>query len=262
MAASPLNETAAPPSPTAPSSAALVDPPPPYPSRERRPRGTRNARRYGHRIQTSGHPQAASVDSHSEYDSPSSSRAIISFPDDGEPEPNETTPFLMPFATRHHAARPRSISHFSVSSVAPSLAQTIRSLFQAEDDSMHSDETDERPLLSPGEQMYYEPIQDGEHSRRKHGLLTQRAWARYFRPLKQKVYYKALVHLLLINFPYALAAWLYLFVFTLVCAHSISSYSFADPVCRWGPRFLWLCRWAHCYASSTCSGQGYLRGAR
>ena len=33
----------------------------------------------------------------------------------------------------------------------------------------------------------------------------------------KKAYYSALFHLLVVNFPYALAAWVYLFVFTLVC---------------------------------------------
>jgi hypothetical protein len=33
------------------------------------------------------------------------------------------------------------------------------------------------------------------------------------------VYWSALLHLLVINFPYALLAWVYLFVFTLVSFH-------------------------------------------
>jgi hypothetical protein len=42
------------------------------------------------------------------------------------------------------------------------------------------------------------------------------SWKRYFRPLVQMVYYRSLFHLLVVNFPYALAAWIYLFVFTVV----------------------------------------------
>ncbi|THH31389.1 hypothetical protein EUX98_g2776 [Antrodiella citrinella] len=40
-------------------------------------------------------------------------------------------------------------------------------------------------------------------------------WYRYFRPMFKRAYYSALFHLLILNFPYALAAWVYLFVFTL-----------------------------------------------
>lgn len=45
------------------------------------------------------------------------------------------------------------------------------------------------------------------------------AWARikrYFRPMRRKAYYSAVFHLLVVNFPFALLAWVYLFVFTLV----------------------------------------------
>ncbi|PFH53678.1 hypothetical protein AMATHDRAFT_54096 [Amanita thiersii Skay4041] len=41
------------------------------------------------------------------------------------------------------------------------------------------------------------------------------AWRRYFRPMFRRAYYLALLHLFVLNFPYALAAWVYLFVFTL-----------------------------------------------
>jgi hypothetical protein len=36
--------------------------------------------------------------------------------------------------------------------------------------------------------------------------------------MQRDVYYAALFHLLVLNLPYAIAAWVYLFVFTLVCA--------------------------------------------
>ncbi|KAG6827172.1 hypothetical protein H0H92_012908 [Tricholoma furcatifolium] len=39
-------------------------------------------------------------------------------------------------------------------------------------------------------------------------------WRRYFRPLTRRAYYSSLFHLVVLNFPYALAAWVYLFVFT------------------------------------------------
>jgi len=39
---------------------------------------------------------------------------------------------------------------------------------------------------------------------------------RYFRPMGRMAYYSAVFHLLVVNFPFALLAWVYLFVFTLV----------------------------------------------
>ena len=41
-------------------------------------------------------------------------------------------------------------------------------------------------------------------------------WRRYFRPMVRTVYLGALFHLLVLNFPFALVAWINLFVFTLV----------------------------------------------
>jgi len=41
---------------------------------------------------------------------------------------------------------------------------------------------------------------------------------RYFRPMKQSAYYAALFHLLVINFPIAIVAWVYLFLATFVGA--------------------------------------------
>ncbi|KAJ3749699.1 hypothetical protein DFH05DRAFT_1477997 [Lentinula detonsa] len=53
-------------------------------------------------------------------------------------------------------------------------------------------------------------------SRRRLGCFSQSPrWARYFRPLTRPVYWRSLTHLVLVNFPFALAAWVYLFVFTL-----------------------------------------------
>ncbi|KAK0194865.1 hypothetical protein F5146DRAFT_1219739 [Armillaria mellea] len=46
-------------------------------------------------------------------------------------------------------------------------------------------------------------------------LLPQASWS-YFRPLRKKVYYMSLFHLAVINFPYALLTWVFLFVFTLL----------------------------------------------
>ncbi|PBK95267.1 hypothetical protein ARMGADRAFT_1163883 [Armillaria gallica] len=97
--------------------------------------------------------------------------------------PNETTPFL---------TRPRSLSHGSLLSsisASPSLGQTMVTMF---------DESD--------------PDQDNQNDG---CALPQTTWS-YFRPLKKKVYYMSLFHLAVINFPYALLTWVFLFVFTLL----------------------------------------------
>ncbi|KAG6822459.1 hypothetical protein H0H92_013813, partial [Tricholoma furcatifolium] len=47
-----------------------------------------------------------------------------------------------------------------------------------------------------------------------HAHAQMRRWSRYFRPLTRRAYYSSLFHLVVLNFPYALAAWVYLFVFT------------------------------------------------
>jgi len=41
-------------------------------------------------------------------------------------------------------------------------------------------------------------------------------WKSYFRPIGRRAYWAALLHLLVFNFPFALFAWIYLFVFTLL----------------------------------------------
>ncbi|KDQ07159.1 hypothetical protein BOTBODRAFT_180911 [Botryobasidium botryosum FD-172 SS1] len=45
---------------------------------------------------------------------------------------------------------------------------------------------------------------------------TRQRIAHYFRPLRHRLYYRALFHLLVLNFPIATVAWVYLFVGTLV----------------------------------------------
>ncbi|KAJ3840943.1 hypothetical protein F5878DRAFT_639999 [Lentinula raphanica] len=44
--------------------------------------------------------------------------------------------------------------------------------------------------------------------------FSAQAWARYFHPVTKAIYWRSLTHLVAVNFPFALAAWVYLFVFT------------------------------------------------
>ncbi|KIY53619.1 hypothetical protein FISHEDRAFT_32936 [Fistulina hepatica ATCC 64428] len=189
----------------------LNDPPPPYPSR--RSRGTRTSRRRtgAQEYDTlsalqSRITQVPSTDSHSDGE------ALV-VAEDPETEPTETTPFLSP-SPRYF--RPRSVSHsstiYSSTSAAPSLAQTLVSLFQ--DDDGECDQLNEREPLIERTQLEEESA-DAEVRPRRGGILSGVAWRRYFRPMSQIHYYKSLLHLYILNFPYALAAWVYLFVFTL-----------------------------------------------
>ncbi|KAI4522287.1 hypothetical protein GGG16DRAFT_94637 [Schizophyllum commune] len=185
------------------------DPPPPYPSREHRTRRAR-ANRHLQRISTAGSGNDSTApESHSDNEARQSP-----YPLDGDSiDATETTPFLSPSSPRtshrNYSGRPRSLSHstvFSANSIAPSLAQTVVSLFDTDDTLEGGDDT----LISTPPNDAPQPTAD-----RREGLLSRRTWQRYFRPLSQWTYYKSLLHLLVFNFPYALAAWVYLFVFTL-----------------------------------------------
>jgi hypothetical protein len=223
-----------------------ADPPPPYPSpnRRRAPRTPRTSRRQARLVQSQSTQQGHSTDS--DYESPSHpnqhhhlpyTQSFPSFPvsDTEINHVGEHTPLLLappspisPTRRWTGRGRPRSLSHTSVvsyASAASSLAQTVISLFQEGSDEqgdgggagVGGETTDvEYDVLSdidrPGDcEQDYHPAQ-----RRQYSLFSRRAWKRYFRPMTRRVYYMALFHLLVLNFPYALAAWVYLFVFTLV----------------------------------------------
>ncbi|KAF5335614.1 hypothetical protein D9758_014811 [Tetrapyrgos nigripes] len=173
------------------------DPPPPYPSRSRR---TRRPRRTNIRhIQTSPHQSSASQQTASP-DSPSdaSPHPLNNSEHDGDVEVSRTT----------HTE-----------------AQTVRSLFQVEYDPDYDEEGDATAfLLRAGEHEGYTRLDcalPAVHSPPTESARTGRRWfsvagmKKYFRPLTRKPYYMSLFHLLMVNFPYALAAWVYLFVFTL-----------------------------------------------
>jgi len=86
------------------------------------------------------------------------------------------------------------------------------SLFQLETDDgvqLH-DGAEARLFLSSGD----DNGSLGSSQSQRTGFFSSVAWKRYFRPLSRKSYYAALFHLTVVNFPYALAAWVYLFIFT------------------------------------------------
>lgn len=192
------------------------DPPPPYPS----PRSTRRSRNAGRGARTA-HSQIASSDSqHSELDAVLIAPPLQQFPsNDNDHEASESTPFLSPVSpSGRRASRQRAFSYtstvLSTASAAPSLAHTLLSLFQAEaDDDSSSDlladvDTSEGRILLMSE----------EAPPRRVSTLSTEGLKRYFRPMVKRKYYWSLLHLAILNFPYALVAWVYLFVFTLVHA--------------------------------------------
>jgi hypothetical protein len=172
------------------------EPPPPYPSRERRHRRRRTA------VESSG----GDSDDH----------AFLGTAPHPSPHPDENTPLLGVSSPTTRHTRTRAMSLSSVASISPSLAQTVVSAFRIDLDSDGEDEEEtshDRPAVGA--------VPDGllSHSppitrHRARGWRTR--WRHYFRPMGRRAYWSALLHLLLINFPYALLAWVYLFVFTLV----------------------------------------------
>jgi hypothetical protein len=236
----------------------ILDPPPPYPSprHQRTPRaGTlpRSAINSARRVQYSPrlvyHQPHSSSDSQDRGNSPTP--PAIHSDEDFVVEPTEHTQLLGPPLARRivsAGARQRSYSHTSTLSAAPSLARTVFSLFQAEEDPPQDpyasdDDHEVRSYLVTQDQR-----QDGSGDVRrsrspssKGGFFSIASWGRYFRPLTKKVYYKALLHLMVINFPYTLVAWVYLFVFTVVSQviqNRVSSYfSHVRPE----QRFSWRC---------------------
>ncbi|KAF5346698.1 hypothetical protein D9756_010368 [Leucocoprinus leucothites] len=213
----------------------LNDPPPPYPSRD----GRRAPRRPGRRlnqnvqhIQTSHlhphHQQYSSSDS--QYDartSPVSPGGGGGMHTDEEGEPTETT-LLLSHGT---SGRPRSYSHASTMSAAPSFVQTVFSLFQTEEDG----DGDERYLRVEEEQHEQHARSGGADGERRgrvrRGFFSVAAWKRYFRPLARRAYYSSFLHLAVINFPYALAAWVYLFVFTVTGATLLMALPLGAVLC-------------------------------
>lgn len=172
------------------------EPPPPYPSRERRHRRRRTA------VESSG----GDSDDH----------AFLGTAPHPTPHPDESTPLLG--VSSPTTRRPRTMSLSSAASISPSLAQTVVSAFRMDLDSDEEDEEEtshDRPAVgAPHDGLLLHAPAITRH--RARGWRTR--WRHYFRPMGRRAYWSALFHLLLINFPYALLAWVYLFVFTLVRA--------------------------------------------
>ena len=126
---------------------------------------------------------------------------------------DENTPLLGVPSPR---LRTRAMSLSSVASVSPSLAQTVVSAFRMDLDSDAEEDVEETavntPLADGGDN--HLTVAPAITRRRARGWRSR--WRHYFRPIGKRAYWSALLHLLVFNFFYALFAWIYLFVFTLV----------------------------------------------
>ena len=171
------------------------DPPPPYPSRDRRHRRRRTA------------VEASSADSE-DVTVPGSMHAHW--------HADETTPLIVGVSTP--TRRPRTMSLSSAASISPSFAQTLVSALRMDLDSDGEDDEQETPHGPPaGPALTDNRLGDAPGVARRRTARGLRTRLRhYFRPFGRGAYWSALLHLLVFNFPYALFAWIYLFVFTLV----------------------------------------------
>lgn len=182
-----------------------------------------------------------STEGYSDYEGPSP------FPGGEGPEhaaleATEHTPLLSPrLPPGGIGRRQRTLSVSStvqsVNSVAPSLAHTLISAFHPDRDRDLDPEEAEHldsdlddlldpptPRLAPEEQQSLLANEIAGSPRLGGSVTTRRRgrWRKYFRPMVKKAYYAALFHLLVLNFPYTLITWVYLFVLTLVCLLSSS----------------------------------------
>ncbi|KAF8995738.1 hypothetical protein BDZ89DRAFT_1084595 [Hymenopellis radicata] len=113
---------------------------------------------------------------------------------------------------------------WSTISGSPSLAQTVFTFFDDVDVDSEDEEECGEPHLrrrdhfpvanAAAERVDGRALVDGQTGPHRPDWKTK--IRRYFRPLRKKVYYMSLVHLLLVNFPMALIAWVSLFVLTLL----------------------------------------------
>ncbi|KAJ3983759.1 hypothetical protein F5890DRAFT_145074 [Lentinula detonsa] len=220
----------------------LNDPPPPYPSSSHRTRlvhvnrGTRSIRRDSQQQQRSQVLPPTESDIHEPHQR-SVIRAFV-VEDPTEDAASETTPLLgginsghpeSPSSTSH--LRPRSLSQSSINSFAPSLASIAQTAWvffsecEDDEDDEGGDGDGERGEEREGEEesrleggrpsdVGLPNLNQTTHHPRIILSSTQARWAQYFRPLTRPVYWRSLTHLVLVNFPFALAAWVYLFVFT------------------------------------------------
>ena len=204
-----------------PGNITISDPPPPYPSRERRSRRSRR------------HARGYSAVTESDVEGPRRVHAYSPPEEAAAEEAGETTPLLQA-VPRAAVRRQRTVSQSTGASVSPSLAQTVVSAFRieldsdldydGEDDEREGDDWGRIEGAESGRGRRVPLAVDGERAERLGGEgLSRRRRVRYrtklklyWHPVVRRAYWAALFHLVVLNFPYALIAALFLFVFTLV----------------------------------------------
>ncbi|KAF7318456.1 hypothetical protein HMN09_00354800 [Mycena chlorophos] len=173
------------------------DPPPPYPAPGRRTRTRRPSGRHGHQQHSSAESQSPDEQMHT---------PLLGQGHDHRASPTVTT----------GTGRPRAASNVSRSSAvsaAPSLAQTLVGIFSAEEDARDG-EPDGVCRLPEDAHGHGDPENGGLRLEVSASERERSRLRRYFRPLTRRVYYAALFHLYVVNFPFALAAFLWAFVLT------------------------------------------------
>jgi hypothetical protein len=200
------------------------DPPPPYPSSSpsstHRSAHGRRQRRRSHHLQ---------VSSSSDHDRQEHGHHYQPREDEYA---NEMTPFLSAnhggsgrHDTHGHPRRTASMRSVGSRSSSNSGLQSMLSFLRGsadEDDDDYDDLHDDLPELTAnagaGRPFGYAALsQNGSRAGEEIDIFSAEWWRRYFNPMRRKAYYKALFHLGVLNFPFALVAWVYLFVFTVVC---------------------------------------------
>ncbi|EMD33829.1 hypothetical protein CERSUDRAFT_160119 [Gelatoporia subvermispora B] len=126
----------------------------------------------------------------------------------------------------------------STGSGAPSFTHTLASAFRPERDvdldpeCAFEDIEDEVVLESPVlDRAGEDTVERVMGARTRHRISWKARVRRYFRPLRVRAYYSALFHLLVLNFPYALLAWVYLFVFTLTGTTTLMALPLGAVLC-------------------------------
>ena len=197
------------------------EPPPPYTTS---PHRSRRSRRPGARVASDS---AVDCEVSTRANQPHRVRHGPIGPDLSDDDAaTENTPLLSTPILRR---RQRTLSHSSTVqsniSGSPSFAQTLISAFQPEldsdiDFSVASPAQDERRHLCRRQEVSESSTEGLDHHVDAFARIK-----RYFRPMSRKAYYSAVFHLLVVNFPFALLAWVYLFVFTLVGPVAACSFS-------------------------------------
>ncbi|KAJ3966702.1 hypothetical protein EV361DRAFT_808581, partial [Lentinula raphanica] len=180
-----------------------TDPPPPYPSprTRRRARGTR--RRVSEIAQSRTTPLSPTPQQQQQQQQQSQHYHVPSTESDTETQTPRSPRTSLPPSSSVCLSVKHDLNSFATSLAF--LAQTAWVFFSESSAS-------EFGIDLENQNQNHNPRPSA--ARQRPGLFSAQAWARYFRPVTKAIYWRSLTHLVAVNFPFALAAWVYLFVFT------------------------------------------------